>query len=51
VTGATLIEGMLLVRFLGGQAERARERLVRVWEVLRPRVLGRPAQRPRIWNT
>jgi urease accessory protein len=49
--GATLIEDMLLVRFLGGQAERARARFIRVWEVLRPRRLGMPAQRPRIWNT
>jgi urease accessory protein len=51
LTGATLIGELLLVRFLGHQAERARERFVRAWEVLRPRILGRPAQRPRIWNT
>jgi urease accessory protein len=51
LTGATLIDDVLLVRFLGLQAERARERFIRAWEVLRPRKLGRAAQRPRIWNT
>lgn len=51
LTGATLLDELLLVRFIGGGAERARERFIRAWEVLRPRVLGRPAQRPRIWNT
>lgn len=51
LTGATLFGDMLLVRFLGHGAERAREYFLRAWEVLRPRRLGRPAQRPRIWNT
>lgn len=51
LTGATLIDDILLVRFLGREAERARERFIRAWEVLRPRKLGRPAQRPRIWST
>jgi len=51
MTGATLLEDVLLVRFLGTQAERARERFLRVWEALRPRTFGRPALRPRIWNT
>lgn len=51
MTGATLLEDVLLVRFLGKQGEAARARFLRAWEALRPRTLGRPALRPRIWNT
>jgi urease accessory protein len=51
MTGVTRVEDMLVVRFIGLQAEHARARLTRAWEVLRPRRLGLAAQRPRIWNT
>ncbi len=51
MTGATLFEDVLLVRFVGKEVERARMRFQRIWEVLRPRKLGKPALRPRIWNT
>ena len=49
--GVTRVKDMLVVRFIGLQAEHARARLTRAWEVLRPRRLGMAAQRPRIWNT
>lgn len=51
LTGATLLGEVLLARYVGSVAERARERFIRVWEALRPRKFGRPAQQPRIWST
>lgn len=51
MTAATLIDGLLLLRYVGFRADRARERFIRAWEMLRPRRHGRPAVRPRIWNT
>ncbi|MET0293158.1 MAG: urease accessory protein UreD [Steroidobacteraceae bacterium] len=47
----TLVDGVLLVRTLAAQGELVRRRLQRVWQVLRPRLLGRPALSPRIWST
>jgi urease accessory protein len=49
--GATLIDGLLVCRYLGSQAEHARRALIVAWRVLRPRLLGLPACEPRIWNT
>ncbi|WP_257386425.1 urease accessory protein UreD [Tahibacter caeni] len=42
---------LLLVRVLGHDAEAVRGQLERAWAALRPLVSGRPARRPRIWNT
>lgn len=47
----TLVDGLLVVRFLGASAWKARERFIRLWAVLRPRRLGAAVCRPRIWNT
>jgi urease accessory protein len=49
--GATVVEGLLIVRALGLQAEAVRNRLAEVWQVVRPRVMGREVCRPRIWAT
>lgn len=42
---------LLVARTLAPGAELARAQLEAVWAALRPRVLGREAQRPRIWAT
>jgi urease accessory protein len=47
----TQIDNVVVCRYLGDHAEQARECFVRAWEVLRPRVMERPACRPRIWST
>ncbi|HOP16279.1 MAG: urease accessory protein UreD [Chromatiaceae bacterium] len=49
--GATLIDDMLVVRYLGGSTERARSLFHAVWHHLRPNTLGRDASVPRIWST
>jgi urease accessory protein len=48
---ATCLDGLLVCRYLGAHAERARQRLEAAWQVLRPAVLGRQAEAPRIWRT
>ncbi|GAB6039835.1 urease accessory protein UreD [Endothiovibrio diazotrophicus] len=51
VVGATLVDGLLLVRFLGEQAEEARRCFIPVWQAVRPMLLDREACPPRIWAT
>lgn len=48
---ATLVNDILLVRYLGFCSEHCRQSLSGVWEALRPLVLSRQACTPRIWNT
>ena len=49
--GATLIDDLLVVRYLGGSTELARRQFSTLWQTLRPRAFGRPASTPRIWAT
>jgi len=46
----TLVDGLLIGRYLGSQAERARRCFIPVWRALRPMLLGREAEIPRIWS-
>jgi urease accessory protein len=48
---ATLVDDVLVCRVLGAHAEPVRERMVRIWQLLRPQVLQRAASVPRIWST
>lgn len=48
---ATLIDGVLVGRYLGFQAEHARRAFVAAWRVLRPRLLDLRVCEPRIWAT
>jgi urease accessory protein len=48
---ATLLGDVLLCRFLGRQAEAARECFAAAWTAIRPSLLQRQACVPRIWNT
>jgi urease accessory protein len=42
---------LLIARYRGGSAERARNFVQAGWQLLRPALLGRPAVAPRIWAT
>ena len=48
---ATLLDSLLLCRYLGDSAESARRCFADAWGVVRPGLLGRAAQPPRIWRT
>jgi len=48
---ATAPRGLIVCRFLGAHAWRAREALASAWNVLRPAVIGSQAVPPRIWST
>lgn len=49
--GATLIEDLLVVRYLGNSTERAQELFRSIWQRVRPATMGREASPPRIWAT
>jgi urease accessory protein len=44
-------DDLLVARWRGGSAERARTFIQDCWRILRPALLGRPAVAPRIWAT
>jgi urease accessory protein len=48
---ATQLDGVLVCRYLGTQAQRARNCLATAWAEIRRSVLGREPCAPRIWNT
>lgn len=49
--GSTLLDDLLVVRVLAAQGEPVLRGLRALWQVLRPRLLGRAASVPRIWAT
>lgn len=49
--GSTRVDGVLACRGMAAQAEVLKKAFVRIWQHLRPRVLGRVAVSPRIWST
>lgn len=49
--GATQMKSVLVARYLGNSSEAAKQVMAQVWRQLRPRLNGRPAVTPRIWNT
>lgn len=49
--GASLMEDLLVVRYLGNSTEAARRMFTNIWQTLRPRTLGRSPSVPRIWAT
>jgi urease accessory protein len=50
-SGVTALPDLVVARWLGDSGEAARDWLERIWHCLRPALIGREAQRPRIWNT
>ena len=49
--GLTVVDGLLVARYLGDSTEMARKLFARIWRAARPLVSARPACTPRIWNT
>ncbi|HEY0588680.1 MAG TPA: urease accessory protein UreD [Pseudoduganella sp.] len=49
--GVTSLKAVLVLRYLGHDAEQARQLMARAWQVLRPHWMERPATELRIWNT
>ncbi len=49
--GMTLVDGLLVIRYLGESVAQASRCFVEAWKRLRPAVIGRPPCPPRIWNT
>jgi urease accessory protein len=47
----TLLDDVLVVRYLGHSVARARRLFMRAWRTLRPLVFGCEAELPRIWST
>ena len=50
-TGVTLMDDLLVCRYLGGSTEEARRLFIAVWSVIRPEIIGKQAVPPRIWAT
>ena len=48
---ATEVQGMLVCRYLGFNVQEAKQTFKKIWNILRPNVLGAPPVTPRIWNT
>lgn len=51
IAGATLVEDLLVLRFLGDSTEQVTGLFTDTWRVLREPLLNRAASTPRIWNT
>lgn len=49
--GVTQLRPALVVRYLGNSSEVARRLMMRMWQLLRPGMIGHGATVPRIWNT
>jgi urease accessory protein len=49
--GVSLLDELLLLRYLGDSTEQCRRLFVPVWTAIREAVIGRPACPPRIWAT
>ena len=49
--GVTLIDDVLVVRYLGDSTERCRNLFIKIWAAIRTSVMGRPPCPPRIWST
>lgn len=49
--GATLLDDLLVVRYLGNAVDEARTLFAGIWQQIRPVLLGRAACPPRIWST
>lgn len=48
---ATALGDLIVLRYLGGNAEHARQHLEQAWRQIRPILLSRSATPPRVWST
>ena len=51
LAGATLVDGLLVIRALCQSTDQVLPCWIDIWSALRPDIIGRPACPPRIWNT
>lgn len=51
IWGVTLLDDILVLRYLGKSTNEARELFIHAWKIIRPQTLGRDAATPRIWAT
>ncbi|WP_019143391.1 urease accessory protein UreD [Noviherbaspirillum massiliense] len=49
--GMTQMKSVLVARHLGNSSEAAKNHMMRVWQRIRPELMGRSGFMPRIWNT
>lgn len=49
--GISQVKSVLVARYLGDTSEVARKVMLKIWHNLRPALLGRKAEVPRMWNT
>lgn len=49
--GATLLNGVLVVRYLGNSTAQAHRLFRAIWQAIRPSITHKAAVPPRIWNT
>ena len=49
--GATLVEDLLIIRYLGSSVLQARNLFLQAWQIARPLILGTLPVPPRIWQT
>lgn len=49
--GITRLPGLALARYLGPRSDDAQDYFIRLWQILRPALIGCPAGIPRIWRT
>jgi urease accessory protein UreH len=47
----TKVDGVLVCRAIGSQADAVRQALASIWSLIRPGLIGRAATPPRIWST
>jgi len=47
----TLLPGLLVGRYLGPSSEAAKIYFTKLWQVIRPALIGRAAVEPRVWRT
>ena len=51
IAATTVLPGLLIARHLGDSTEEAFDQFRALWSLLRPALLGRAVQEPRIWRT
>lgn len=49
--GVSQVKSVIVARYLGNSSEVAREVMLKLWAILRPALLGRIAEVPRMWKT
>ncbi|MEG3754987.1 urease accessory protein UreD [Psychromonas arctica] len=47
----TDIEGLIVIRYLGSHAQQCKQLFIHLWEILRPVLIGKAANQPRVWHT